>query len=289
MSNELLKIAVPNKGSLAEGATAMLSAAGYRQRTDPKDLVLVDPAGGAEFYYLRPRDIAVYVGEGTLDLGITGRDMLLDAGAPAREVMPLGFGASTFRFAGPAGKALSLEALSGLRVATSYPGLLGAYLAEHGVKARLITLDGAVESAIRLGVADAIADVVDTGTTLNKAGLQLFGEPILASQAILVARPDAREDAAVVEAVAHLKARLSGVIVARDYVLIDYDIAAADLAAATELTPGLESPTVSPLARPGWSAVRALVPRRNTQQLMDELWQVGARAILITELSACRL
>jgi len=289
MSDDLLKIAVPNKGSLADGATTMLSAAGYRQRVDLKELVLVDPDNGCEFYYLRPRDIATYVGEGTLDLGITGRDMLLDAGAPAREVMELGFGASTFRFAGPAGSNLSIEALDGLRVATSYPGLLGAYLADRGVKARLITLDGAVESAIRLGVADAVADVVDTGTTLRIAGLELFGEPILHSQAILVTRPDAREDPVVVEAVRHLKARLSGVIVARDYVLIDYDIADADLPAASKLTPGLESPTVSPLAKPGWSAVRALVPRRNQQQLMDELWEVGARAILITELSACRL
>jgi len=289
MTDDLLKIAVPNKGSLADGAAVMLSAAGYRQRTDPRDLVLVDPDNAVEFYYLRPRDIATYVGEGTLDLGITGRDMLLDAGAPAREVMELGFGSSTFRFAGPVGAGFTLPGLDGKRVATSYPGLLAAYLADHGVKARLITLDGAVESAIRLGVADAIADVVETGTTLRKAGLELFGEPILESQAILVARPDAREDAAVVEAVRHLKARLSGVIVARDYVLIDYDIADADLPAATKLTPGLESPTVSPLAKVGWSAVRALVPRRNTQQLMDDLWAVGARAILITELSACRL
>ena len=285
MTDQLLKIAVPNKGSLADGATAMLTAAGYRQRSDLKDLVLVDRAGGAEFYYLRPRDIAVYVGEGTLDVGITGRDMLLDSGAPAHEVMELGFGASTFRFAGPSGAQLTFDALQGRRVATSYPGLLGSYLAEHGIQARLITLDGAVESAIRLGVADAIADVVDTGTTLNRAGLELFGPPILHSQAILVTRPGGGQT----EAIGHLKARLSGVIVARDYVLMDYDIDDAHLPAATALTPGLESPTVSPLAKPGWSAVRALVPRRNTQQLMDDLWAAGARAILITELSACRL
>jgi len=286
MAEALLKIAVPNKGSLADGATQMLSDAGYRQRTDPKDLVLVDRSGGAEFYYLRPRDIATYVGEGILDLGVTGRDMLLDAGAPAREIMPLGFGSSTFRFAGPAGAGLTVEGLAGRRVATSYPGLLGAYLAEHGVAARLITLDGAVESAIRLGVADAIADVVDTGTTLSKAGLELFGDPVLQSEAILVARPGVDEKS---EAVQHVLARLSGVIVARDYVLMDYDIADADLPAAARLTPGLESPTVSPLARSGWSAVRALVPRQGAQQLMDDLWAVGARAILVTELAACRL
>jgi len=283
---DLLKIAVPNKGSLADGATAMLADAGYRQRSDPKDLVLVDRLGGVEFYYLRPRDIAIYVGEGILDLGITGVDMLLDSGAPAREVMRLGFGGSTFRFAGPAGAGLTVAALAGRRVATSYPGLLGAYLEKCGVKARLITLDGAVESAIRLGVADAIADVVDTGTTLNRAGLELFGEPVLQSEAVLVARPGVDETAPNVR---HVMARLSGVMVARDYVLIDYDISDADLPAATKLTPGLEGPTVSPLAKPGWSAVRALVPRLGAQQLMDDLWDAGARAILVTELSACRL
>jgi len=286
MAGKLLKIAVPNKGSLADGAMTMLAAAGYRQRTDLKDLVLIDKAGGVEFDYLRPRDIAIYVGEGILDLGITGRDMLLDSGAPAREVMRLGFGASTFRFAGPVGADLTVTALNGLRVATSYPGLLGAYLSQHDVRARLITLDGAVESAIRLGVADAIADVVDTGATLAKAGLELFGEPLLESEAILVARPGVDMAGADVR---HVMARLSGVIVARDYVLMDYDIADENLQVATALTPGLESPTVSPLARPGWSAVRALVPRQGSQQLMDDLWETGARAILVTELAACRL
>jgi len=289
MTEDLLKIAVPNKGALADGAAAMLAAAGYRQRTDARELVLLDAPNDAEFYYLRPRDIAVYVGEGTIDLGITGRDMLLDSGAPAREVMELGFGASTFRFAGPSGRGLTLEQLAGTRVATSYPGLLERYLAEHGVAARLITLDGAVESAIRLGVADVIADVVETGTTLKQAGLEVFGEPILRSQAVLVARPDGRNVPVVREAARHLKARIEGVIVARDYVLMDYDIEDARLAEAERLTPGLEGPTVSPLAKPGWSAVRALVPRATTQHVMDELWEAGARAILITELASCRL
>ena len=289
MSEDLLRVAVPNKGALSEGAAAMLSAAGYRQRSDGRDLVLTDAAAGVEFYYLRPRDIAIYVGEGTLDVGITGRDMLLDSGAPACEVMELGFGASTFRFAGPAGAGLTVESLDGKRVATSYPGLLRAYLAERGVTARLITLDGAVESAIRLGVADAIADVVETGTTLRRAGLELFGEPILRSQAVLVTRPDGRELREAADAVGQLKARLEGVIVARDYVLGDYDIDDALLADAQAITPGLEGPTVSPLAKAGWSAVRALVPRASAQRLMDDLHAAGAKAILITELSACRL
>lgn len=286
--SELLKIAVPNKGALSDGATTMLAEAGYRQRTDLKDLVLVDETNKVEFYYLRPRDIAVYVGEGTLDLGITGRDMLLDSGAPAEEIMTLGFGASRFRFAAPEGAAMTVEDLAGKRVATSYPGLLERYLADRGISARLIHLDGAVESSIRLGVADAIADVVETGTTLRKAGLELFGEPILVSESILVRRPADRGEIDPV-ALDHLLQRLSGVLVARNYVLLDYDIPTELLARASELTPGLESPTVSPLAKEGWVAVRALVPAKGHQLLMDDLHDLGARAILVTELAACRL
>lgn len=285
MTDRLLKIAVPNKGSLAEPATQMLKEAGYRQRWDLKDLVLTDEANGVEFYYLRPRDIAVYVGEGTLDIGITGRDMLLDSASNADEVLPLGFGGTKFRFAAPGGESLSVADLHGKRIATSYPGLVSAYLGTHGVEARLIHLEGAVESSIRLGVADAIADVVETGSTLRKAGLEIFGDPILVSEAILIRRRGGDEPAGLQQ----LLRRLSGVLVARDYVLIDYDIANDLLQAAVELTPGLEGPTVSPLAHEGWSAVRAMVPRRNAQSLMDSLWDVGARAILVTDIAACRL
>ena len=281
----MLKIAVPNKGSLSDGATQMLREAGYRQRNDPKDLVLLDEANAVEFYYLRPRDIAVYVGEGTLDLGVTGRDMLLDSGAHADEVLQLGFGASRFRFAAPGGSEMTIQDLDGMRIATSYPGLLAAYLDTHGVSARLIKLDGAVESSIRLGVADAIADVVETGTTLRKAGLELFGEPICLSEAILIQRQGI--DAPV--GVDQLVRRLSGVLVARNYVMLDYDVAAENLETTCAIAPGLEGPTVSSLAKKGWHAVRALVPRRDAQTLMDALWDAGARAILVTDISACRL
>ena len=281
----LLKIAVPNKGSLSDSAIQMLKDAGYRTRADAKELVLFDEANGVEFYYLRPRDIAVYVGEGTLDLGITGRDMLADSGAEATEIMGLGFGRSRFRFAAPGGSEWTTQNLEGKRIATSYPGLVGAYLAERGVSARLIKLDGAVESSIRLGVADAIADVVETGTTLRKAGLELFGEPICISEGILIERAGLEHTPQIEQ----FLRRLSGVLVARDYVLVDYDVSDEFLDAACALTPGLEGPTVSDLAKPGWSAVRSLVPQADAQRLMDELWDVGARAILITELSACRL
>ena len=281
----MLKIAVPNKGSLAEAATNMLRAAGYRQRTDPKDLTLVDSVHDVEFYYLRPRDIAVYVGEGHLDVGITGRDMLLDSGARATEIMPLGFGGSRFRFAAPAGRSCDIAALAGKRIATSYPGLLGRWLGEHGIEANLVKLDGAVESAIRLGVADVVADVVDTGTTLQRAGLEVFGEPICTSEAILIRRDEDTEP----EGLVSLRTRLESVLVAQNYLMMDYNVAEPDLAETTALASGVNGPTVSRLAEPGWLAVRVLVPRRGAHLLMDRLFEAGARGIILTELSAVRL
>ena len=282
---DLLKIAVPNKGSLADAASGMLREAGYRQRNDPKELVLVDEANGVEFYYLRPRDIAVYVGEGTLDLGITGRDMLLDSGAHADEVLPLGFGATRFRFAAPAGSGMDVAGLAGKRIATSYPGLVASYLAQAGVSARLISLDGAVESSVRLGVADVIADVVETGSTLRRAGLELFGDAILESEAILIQR----RDTPAPEGLALLKRRLDGVMTARNYLMVDYNVAEENLAAACAITPGIDSPTVSPLAKPGRVAVRAMIPRDQAQRIMDALWETGADGILVTAIHACRI
>ena len=282
---ELLKIAVPNKGSLADSAAEMLREAGYRQRTDVKDLVLVDETNGVEFYYLRPRDIAVYVGEGTLDLGITGRDMLLDSGAEADEVMALGFGGTRFRFAAPDGKSMDVSHLDGKRIATSYPGLVRSYLDKAGVEARLIHLDGAVESSVRLGVADVIADVVETGSTLKKAGLELFGESILESEAILIQR----RGAVAPNGLDQLRRRLTGVITARNYLMVDYNVPQERLEAAFEITPGIDSPTVSPLAKPGWVAVRAMIPAGQAQRIMDDLWEAGADGILVTQIHACRL
>ena len=281
----MLRVAVPNKGSLSEAATEMLAEAGYKQRRSTKDLTLTDAANEVEFYYLRPRDIAVYVGEGTLDAGITGRDMRVDSGAPVEEIMPLGFGGSTFRLAAKAGAMTSVKDLDGLRIATSYAGVLGKYLSESGVDARVIKLDGAVETAIRLGVADAVADVVETGTTLRNVGLEVFGEPIMRSEAVLIKQQGNGVDAGIEQ----LVRRLQGVVHARDYVMMDYDIRAERIEEAIALTPGMEGPTVSPLHREGWVAVRVMVRRRGHQQVMDQLWEIGARAILATDIYACRL
>ncbi len=281
----MLKIAVPNKGSLADASIEILKEAGYRQRVDSRDLVLTDPENGVEFYYLRPRDIALYVGTGELEAGITGRDLLIDSGADAQEILSLGFGGSTFRFAGPAANSWKVENLSGKRVATAYPGLVQSYLSKLGVSATVVRLDGAVESSVRLGVADVIADVVSTGNTLRQAGLSIFGEPILQSEAILISR-NSKE---LPDELQILLRRLQGVVTARQYVLLDYDIPRASVDQACAITPGLESPTISPLQKPDWVAVRAMVLRKDTNRLMDELWAVGARGILVTDIHACRL
>ncbi|MDU0347442.1 ATP phosphoribosyltransferase [Actinomyces sp. MRS3W] len=281
----MLRIAVPNKGSLSEPATTMLDEAGYRTRRSGRELVLVDDANQVELFFLRPRDIAVYVGQGTVHAGVTGRDLLLDSGVEAIEHLPLGFARSTFRFAAPVGTMRTLADVEGKRVATSYDVLVRNYLASQGVTAQTVHLDGAVESSVQLGVADLIADVVETGSTLRAAGLETFGEPLLASEAVLITTEQYRDEPGL----ATLVRRLEGVLRARSYVLVDYDIPMNRLHVASEITPGIESPTVSPLQNPDWVAVRAMVPRKDVNRIMDELYAIGARAILVSSLLACRL
>ncbi|HZD99624.1 MAG TPA: ATP phosphoribosyltransferase [Micromonosporaceae bacterium] len=281
----MLRIAVPNKGTLSAPATAMLAEAGYRQRSDDRDLVCRDDANSVEFLYLRPRDIATYVASGDLDLGITGRDLLIDSAVAAVEVLDLDFAPATFRFAATPGTVASVDALAGRRVATAYPGVVERYFADNGIDATVVRLDGAVENAIRLGVADVIADVVATGSTLRQAGLETIGKPILESTALLIGR----EGVGATPGVSQLVRRLQGVLVARRYVMLAYDVRADNLDNAVALTPGIESPTISPLHREGWVAVQAMVLRTDVHRIMDELYDVGARAILVTALDACRL
>ena len=281
----MLRVAVPNKGMMGEPARAMLTEAGYLRSASVRDLLVHDPENDVEFFFLRPRDIAIYVGEGTLDLGITGRDMLLDSGAQADEILNLGFAPSTFRLAAPAGAGWQPHDLAGKTIATSYAGVLEAWLAREGISARVVKLDGAVENAVALGVADAVADVVATGTTLRRAGLEVIGEPILTSEALVVRRRGAPQ----IPAVETFVRRLHGVMVARSYVLVDYDILTERIDQACALTPGIESPTVSSLHDPLWSAVRAMVPSTDVHRIMDELYDLGARGILVTDIHACRL
>lgn len=281
----MLRIAIPNKGSLSESTVTMLRESGYRMRRDSKELVVADPDNDIEFFYLRPRDIALYVGSGTLHGGITGRDLLLDSGSDAVEVLTLGFAESTFRFAAPAGTANSVGDLSGKRIATSYDGLVRAHLDEAGVQAEVVRLDGAVETSITLGVADVIADVVQTGTTLRNQGLEPFGEPILRSEAVFIARREAADEGRL----QILARRLHGVVTAQAYVMIDYDIRVTLVEQACQITPGIESPTVSPLHDKGYVAVRAMVRRQGMNKVMDTLYALGARGILVTDIAACRI
>lgn len=281
----MLKVAVPNKGSLSDDAVQLLSDAGYRQRRDVRELTLVDPDNDVEFFYLRPRDIAVYVGEGALDVGITGRDLLLDSGPTAEEVLGLGFGDSQLRFAAPPGEIRDVTELHGKRIATSYAVVVSDHLRRREIDATVVRLDGAVESAVRLGVADAIADVVSTGTTLRSAGLEVLGETIMVSEAVLTTRRFAGEPAGF----AVFRRRVQGILVARTYVMMDYDVRTEQLEQAVATTPGIESPTISPLHRENWVAVRAMVPRRSAQRVMDELWTLGARGTVVTDILACRI
>jgi ATP phosphoribosyltransferase len=279
----MLRIAVPNKGSLAEISADMLAEAGYAGRRDPRALNALDLRNEVEFFYLRPRDIATYVGSGALDVGITGRDLLLDSGSSASEVASLEFGGSTFRFAGSPGRFDDIADLSGARVATSYPRLVADFLSRQGVSVEVVQLDGAVESAVKLGVADAVADVVSTGSTLRAQGLEIFGPVILESTAVLITA--GRE----MPAIATLQRRLHGVLVARTYVLMDYDLPVHLIDEASAITPGLESPTISPLRDSAWVAVRAMVARADTNHVMDDLYALGARAIIVSAIHAARI
>lgn len=280
----MLRIAVPNKGALSEPASEILSEAGYRRRTDPKDLTVIDPLNNVEFFFLRPKDIAIYVGSGELDFGITGRDLALDSDAPVRERLALGFGSSKFRYAGPAGREWTVSDLAGKRIATAYPNLVRKDLASNGIDATVIRLDGAVEISVQLGVADAIADVVGSGRTLSLHNLVAFGEPLCDSEAVLIERAQDQSSAARDQ----LVARVQGVVFGQQYLMLDYDCPRSALDQATSITPGLESPTIAPLADPDWVAVRALVPRRGVNGIMDELAAIGAKAILASDIRFCR-
>ncbi|CAJ1497377.1 ATP phosphoribosyltransferase [[Mycobacterium] kokjensenii] len=285
----MLRVAVPNKGALSESAAAMLAEAGYRRRADAKDLTVIDPGNKVEFFFLRPKDIAIYVGSGELDFGITGRDLAAESGAPVAERLALGFGSSRFRYAAPAGRDWAVTDLAGKRIATAYPNLVRKDLAAKDIEATVIRLDGAVEISIQLGVADAIADVVGSGRTLRQHGLVAFGESLCDSEAVLIegARANGRS-AETAAARDQLAARVQGVVFGQQYLMLDYDCPRELLDRAAAITPGLESPTIAPLADPDWAAVRALVPRREVNAIMDELAAIGAKAILASDIRFCR-
>jgi ATP phosphoribosyltransferase len=291
----MLRVALPNKGTLAEPAATMMREAGYRQRSDSRDLSMLDDENEIEFFYLRPKDIATYVGSGDLHLGITGADLMDESGSQVKRVIELGFGASKFRFAAPErtddGRDWKLEDLEGKKIATSYPRLVRAHLARNRVRADIIKLDGAVEISVQLGLADAIADVVSSGRTLRQHGLKPFGAAIAESQATLIEReprPDREETVEVKSAKQVFTARIQGVVYARQYLMLDYDCPEDVLETAKGITPGMQAPTVSPLMQKGWFAVRSMVSRTCANKVMDDLAALGVRAILTSEIRSCR-
>ncbi|MFA6931729.1 MAG: ATP phosphoribosyltransferase [Lentisphaeria bacterium] len=282
----MLKIAIPNKGSLSEDSLALIREAGYKVRPEYRELSVIDSSNNLEFLFLRPRDIAVYVGSGIVDLGITGRDLLLDSCASAIELLSLGFGASRFCYAVPAASSLEPSLFNHLRIATSYPNIVLADMKKRGFEVKVVKLDGAVEISIQLGVADVIADVVDSGATLKQAGLKIVGDPVLKSEAVVIARTP---DSANVPAIHTFLRRMEGIIVARSYVVIEYDIREELLEAACAITPGIEAPTVSPLNKQDWFAVKAMVKRKELNQIVDRLEDTGANGIIVTDIRTCRI
>ena len=281
-----LKLALPNKGALSEGAVNLLSKAGYRCKRSGRELVIQDHENKIDFVFLRPRDIALYVGSGIIDVGITGIDLAVDSGEEVETIFPLGFGKSRFCFAAPKDNKMSVEQFDGLRIATSYPSLLKSELAKRNLNCKVVKLDGAVEISIALGVADAIADVVESGATMREAGLEIVGEPMLHSEAVVIA--GSKETAERPE-VALLIARLTGIMRAAEYVMVEYDIERSKLDEACRITPGIESPTIAPLSNPDWVAVKSMVKRKECDAVMDKLYQIGGRGVILMEISACRL
>ena len=283
--NTSLKIAIPNKGALSEGAVKLLLAAGYRCGRSGRELIVKDNDNNIEFVFLRPRDIALYVGKGIIDAGITGRDLAADSGAEVSELLPLAIGKSRFCFAAPKEKKMSVEQFNNLRIATSYPNLLKGELAKRNLDCKVVKLDGAVEISIALGVADAIADVVESGATMKEAGLEIVGEPMLYSEAVVIGTKAVADRPEM----ALLIARLRGIMRAAEYVMVEYDIERSKLDVACKITPGIESPTIAPLSNPDWVAVKSMVKRKEANAVMDQLYELGGRGIIIMEISACRL
>jgi len=202
-------------------------------------------------------------------------------------LMPLRFGAARFCYAVPKESPMTPDTFtSDTRIATSYTNLVHQDLAARGVEATVVPLDGAVEISIELGVADAIADVVQTGRTIDEAGLKVTGDPILETEAILIAQNGTTAD---LDAVELLVERLRGILVAREYVMVEYDLPENQLDEARAITPGIESPTISPLSRKGWLAVKAMAREEHVNHIMDDLTALGAKGIIITDIRTCRI
>jgi ATP phosphoribosyltransferase len=280
----VIKVALPNKGQLFEPTMDILAACGYKVSKSLRSLSTLDTENGIEFYFLRPGDIPMYVAEGILDAGITGMDFVAEKGVKPAKLLDLNFGASKLCIAVP--EASPWNSLADLtngkaRIATSFLNIVR----QNGFEGPLVELEGAVEISIKLGIADAVVDIVETGTTLKQAGLKIIGEPLFRSNAALYAHPG-RE---IEEEILTLKKRIEGKLLAMDYMMVEYDAPESVLKDACAVTPGLESPTVTSLQKAGWFAVKAMVKRRESQKIMDALAKLGCKGILLTSIDSARI
>jgi ATP phosphoribosyltransferase len=279
----MIKVALPNKGQLFDRTMEILGACGYRVNKALRSLSTMDEENDVEFFFLRPGDIPVYIANGLLDAGITGQDFVAERGLTPTCLFPLNYGHSKLCAAVPAHTNWdTLDAIQGKRIATSFPNLTARTFPD---RSKLVELEGAVEISVRLGIADAVVDLVETGSTLKQAGLKIVGAPLFESRAALFAHPGSEEQPELVT----MRNRLEGKVLAQEYMMVEYDCPAAILDAACAITPGIESPTIMALAKPGWSSVKSMVKRRESQKIMDKLAALGCRGILLSTLESVRI
>ncbi len=283
---ENLRIGIPSKGRLSELATALLHQAGVHFRRQERTLFAVVKHLPVEIIFLRTDDIPILCAEGAIDLGITGSDLVDESGTDIQIRMPMGVGHCRLSLCVPEDSPITdASQLNGKRIATSFPHVTRKYLAEHQAEAHMVELGGSVEIMISLGVADAIVDLVETGSTLAANRLRIMSD-LGHYETVLVQNPKTCRDPDMADRIAR---RLEGVVIARDYSLLEYNILRDKLSLAEGITPGFTSPTISALETSGWCAVRVMVKRQEVIAVMERLEAIGASAILETAINNCRL
>ena len=282
---ENLRIGIPSKGRLSEISGELLSAAGLNFRRQERSLFARVRDMPIDVTFLRTDDIPILCAEGAIDLGITGSDLLTESGAVVDTRLKLGVGNCRLALCIPDDSPVKRPAeLDGKRVATSFPNITTGFLAQHKARPHIVDLTGSVEVMIALGVADAIVDLVETGSTLAANRLHVLAE-LGRYETVLVQNP-ATPHGHIADRVCR---RLEGVVIARAWSLLEYNIPEEKLAEAEQITPGYNSPTINRLEQHGWYAVRAMVKRSEVIEIMERLEQLGATAILETAISNCRL
>lgn len=285
LSSNNLRIGIPSKGRLSELATDLLQAAGLRFRRQNRGLFARTSGLPIDLIFLRTDDIPTLCAEGAIDMGITGSDLIEEAGADVQIRIPFGVGKCRLAFCVPEDSPVQKAAeLSGKRIATSFPAVTERYLADHGAQARMVSLSGSVEATIQLGVADAIVDLVETGSTLAANRLRIL-EEIGSYETVLIQNDQCRDS----DTADRLVARLEGIVLARDYSLLEYNVPRAKLRDVEKITPGYNSPTISSLEDESMCSIQVMVKRRNVVEVMEQLKSAGASGIFEMTINNCRL